>query len=147
MHSKENNILQANSDLYTTWRNKMTSKIRNKTKQNGNPNTFQGGFVQWDSWYHHPRSPQDCGVTDMCLRRLVLRLGKALSVPVSPPLHFEGVENCNFLFLDGGYLNSPFLSGRFCEHHGCTTKHVHNYRVRLSEVYAFMYCAPVYAST
>ena len=65
-------------------------------------------------------------------------------VPVSPPVHFEGVENRNFFFWTCDFVNSTFLSGRFCEQHGCTAKHVHSYMARLSEVYVFMYCAPVY---
>ena len=67
-------------------------------------------------------------------------------VPVSPPVHFEGVENRKS-FLDGRYLNSIFQSGRFCEQHGCTAKYVHSYGARFSEVYVFLYCAPVYTCT
>ena len=68
-------------------------------------------------------------------------------VPVSPPVHFEGVENRIFFLWTGDFVNSTFLSGRFCEQHGCTAKQVHNYGARLSEVYVFMYFAPVYTST
>ena len=73
--------------------------------------------------------------------------GRLFFVPVSPPVHFEVVENRNLFLLDGRYLNSTFLSGRFCEQHVCTAKHVYNYGARLSEVYVFMYCAPEYTST
>ena len=51
------------------------------------------------------------------------------------------------LFLYGDFVNSNFLSGRFCEQHGCTAKHVHSFGARLSEVYVFMYCASVYTCT
>ena len=34
----------------------------------------------------------------------------------------------------GDFVNSTFLSGRFCEQHGCMAKHVHSYKVRLSKV-------------
>ena len=39
--------------------------------------------------------------------------GSIFFVPVSPPVHFDAVENLNFFFLDGRYVNSTFLSGRF----------------------------------
>ena len=67
-------------------------------------------------------------------------------VPVSQPVHFEGSKIALF-FWTGDFVNSTFLSGRFCEQHGCMAKHVHSYGARLSEVYVFVYCAPVYTST
>ena len=42
----------------------------------------------------------------VCSLRLTVREGFFL-VPISPPVHFEGVENRHFFFLDG----------RFCEQH------------------------------
>ena len=56
-------------------------------------------------------------------------------VPISPPVHFEWVESRHFFFWTGDFVNGTFLSGRFCEQHGCMAKHVHSDKVRLSEVY------------
>ena len=52
--------------------------------------------------------------------RLVSKGRLLFLVPVSPHVHFEGVENRNFFFWTGDFVNSTFLSGRFCEQHGCT---------------------------
>ena len=66
--------------------------------------------------------------------------------PSARPSILRGSKVATF-FLDGRYLNSTFLSGRFCEQHGCTAKYMYSYGARLSEVYVSMYCAPVYTST
>ena len=46
-----------------------------------------------------------------------------------------GGRNRHFFFWTSDFVNNTFLSGRFCEQHGCMAKHVHSYKVRLSEVY------------
>ena len=66
--------------------------------------------------------------------------------PSARPSILSGPKIATF-FLDGRHLNSIFLSGRFCEQHSCTAKHVHSYGARLSDVYVFMCCAPISAST
>ena len=85
----------------------------------------------------------------VCARchRSQMREGFFVLSPVSPPVHFEGSKIATVFFWTGDFVNSTFLSGRFCEQHECTAKHVHSYGARLSEVYIFMYCAQVYTGT
>ena len=56
-----------------------------------------------------------------CVLKVFFREGFFL-VPVSPPVHCEGIENRQFFFWTGDFVNSTFLSGQFCEQHGCTEK-------------------------
>ena len=48
-------------------------------------------------------------------------------IPVSPPVHFEEVENRNAFSGRAIYEQLLFSSGRFREQNGCTAKHVHSY--------------------
>ena len=76
-----------------------------------------------------------------------LASGKVFFGSRKPARPFWGDLKSQLFFLDGRYLNSTFLSGRVCEQHGCTAKHVHSYGAQLIDVYVFTFCTQVYTST